>query len=187
MTSSLSFFFDIIVIAASGCAGVYCWLLNKRLKALKDSTQGIGAIIREMAVAVTKSQEAVDRIRKETNRARKGLQDLLDEAQETTAQLSTALHYQPRYDSSEKIPSADTPVTKNDHISQVHHTPDILPATHAYDDQHTGDSEQAPSAKFDYYRKKLEEITKNKAKALQEREEQAKQRTFKRIVNRIKA
>ncbi|VAV93411.1 hypothetical protein MNBD_ALPHA05-654, partial [hydrothermal vent metagenome] len=51
--------FDFMLLAASGSAAVYCFVLNRKLQRLKDTEKGLGATIASMAAAVEQAQAAV--------------------------------------------------------------------------------------------------------------------------------
>jgi Domain of unknown function (DUF6468) len=51
--------FDFMLLAASGSAAVYCFVLNRKLQRLKDTEKGLGATIASMAAAVEQAHAAV--------------------------------------------------------------------------------------------------------------------------------
>lgn len=194
MNTSITILFDLLLIGASSCAAVYCWLLNKRLQLLKDTNQGLGATIKEMAISVTRAQEAVKDIKTETKTAKKELNLLLVEAQATIEQLS-GLSTQPI--KTEISPERETRTkTETRTKADAHDDIDIdseeilrfLAAEKSLETvEDSAEEEEFSSAKFDYYRKKLEEITKQKIKRLQDEANRSQKRTFTRLVNRIEA
>jgi hypothetical protein len=200
MNTSLTLLFDLILIGASSCAAVYCWLLNKRLQLLRDTNQGLGATIKEMAISVTRAQEAVKDIKTETKTAKKELNLLLVEAQATIEHLSDLSTQQIN---TETLPQRETrakaePRSKAETRvkAEIHDEIDIdseeilrfLAAEKSLETvEDSAEEEEFSSAKFDYYRKKLEEITKQKVKKLQDEANRSQKRTFTRLVNRIEA
>ncbi len=50
---------NFMLVAASGSAAVYCFILNRKLQGLKDTEKGLGATIASMAQAVEQAQSAV--------------------------------------------------------------------------------------------------------------------------------
>ncbi|MCI5047438.1 MAG: hypothetical protein MRY59_08035 [Aquisalinus sp.] len=80
LSSLTAHIFDIILILVSGSACLYCWLLNRRLKALQDTRKGIGASIVGLSTALSKTTIAAQEARHSTAQSVEHLHKLLEDA-----------------------------------------------------------------------------------------------------------
>jgi len=72
--------FDAILLLVSGAAGLYCFILSRRLKALQDMKTGIGASILAMTNAIAQLNAASHDSKQQTAMASNQLKSLLQEA-----------------------------------------------------------------------------------------------------------
>lgn len=163
MNTPLGLIFDTIIILASGCAAFYCWMLNKRLRMLKDTSQGIGAIIKDMAISVTRAQEALKDIKSQTQESRDQLQQVILSAEETAIRLQGMLgELQKQKVLTEEaynqhrmyIENKTTVASTQDNVEKKNLESGSPAQSNKTEDNRT--------AKFDYYRKRIEEITKSR-------------------------
>ncbi len=81
--------FDFMLLAASGSAAVYCFVLNRKLQRLKDTEKGLGATIASMAAAVEQAQAAVAQAKKSSTESVNELAPLVAETREFLPKLTS--------------------------------------------------------------------------------------------------
>ncbi len=81
--------FDFMLLAASGSAAVYCFVLNRKLQRLKDTEKGLGATIASMAAAVEQAQSAVAQAKLSSAESVNELAPLVAETREFLPKLTT--------------------------------------------------------------------------------------------------
>lgn len=82
---------DFLLLAASGVACFYCWILSKRLKGLTSAEKGLGAGIQQLSVSAEEVKAAVATAKSGADAAAARLEQLLVRADQKTAEL-TALY-----------------------------------------------------------------------------------------------
>ena len=79
---------DFILLAASGAATVYCFVLSKRLKKLNDMKNGLGASIASMSQTLDQTQQVLSLAKRSSVESIERLSALLEEAERLTPELS---------------------------------------------------------------------------------------------------
>jgi chromosome segregation ATPase len=79
---------DFILLAASGAAAVYCFVLSKRLKKLNDMKNGLGASIASMSQTLDQTQQVLALAKRSSVESIERLSALLEEAERLTPELS---------------------------------------------------------------------------------------------------
>ena len=79
---------DFLLLAASGVACFYCWMLSRRLKALSSAEKGIGAGISQLSQSAEEVKAAVAASRAGSDAAAARLEALLERAEQKCAELS---------------------------------------------------------------------------------------------------
>lgn len=87
----MSLIIDFLLLAASGTACFYCWILSKRLKALTSSKDGIQTGIVALSQSAEEMQEALSKTKDNANTSVSHLEQLLSEARERTPELQDLL------------------------------------------------------------------------------------------------
>ncbi len=96
---------DIALLLVAVVAGSYCFLLNKRLKALQDTREGMGATIQALSDTISKMNgvteasgqqaramaEALDLQMRQTKTLSERMERLVADGQRTTTQLADQL------------------------------------------------------------------------------------------------
>ncbi|MEM6650376.1 MAG: hypothetical protein AAF603_09020 [Pseudomonadota bacterium] len=80
--TSMNITLDIILLLSCGMAIFYCYMLNRRLKALHDLKSGIGEAVVDLAKATKSSQEVSVTIATQTQEAINELNAVLDQVQD---------------------------------------------------------------------------------------------------------
>ena len=83
--------FDIILILVSGSACLYCWLLNRRLKALQDLKKGLGASIVTLSTALSKTTVAAQEARMSASSSVEKLNSLLEDVEKSIPRIDAML------------------------------------------------------------------------------------------------
>ncbi len=86
-----AYIFDIILILVSGSACLYCWLLNKKLKALQDMKQGLGASIVTLSKAVSKTSLAAHDAKLSAAESVEQLRKLLEDVETSIPKIDMML------------------------------------------------------------------------------------------------
>lgn len=84
----MAWILDFVLLAASGAAAFYCYVLSRRLSDLLNTDKGIGASIASMSATVEQAREAVALARTSSAESVKALAPLLAEARETVPKLN---------------------------------------------------------------------------------------------------
>lgn len=79
---------DFLLLAASGVACLYCWILSKRLKGLTSAEKGLGAGIQQLSVSAEEVKAAVANAKAGADAAAARLEALLQRADQKTAELN---------------------------------------------------------------------------------------------------
>ena len=79
---------NFMLVAASGSAAVYCFILNRKLQGLKDTEKGLGATIASMAQAVEQAQSAVALAKQSSAESINELEPLVAETREFMPKLT---------------------------------------------------------------------------------------------------
>lgn len=79
---------DFLLLAASGVACFYCWILSKRLKSLTSAEKGLGAGIQQLSVSAEEVKAAVATAKSGADAAAARLEQLLQRAELKTAELN---------------------------------------------------------------------------------------------------
>jgi chromosome segregation ATPase len=79
---------DFILLAASGAAAVYCFVLSKRLKKLNDMKNGLGASIASMSQTLDQTQQVLALAKRSSVESIERLSALIEEAERLTPELS---------------------------------------------------------------------------------------------------
>jgi hypothetical protein len=87
MLPYLSLAADLLIVAASGAAAVYCWVLSRRLSRLTRFDSGIGGAIAVLSAQVDEMKAALTEARAGTEGAGHQLQDLVRQAREIAGEL----------------------------------------------------------------------------------------------------
>ncbi len=83
--------FDIILLAASATAVVYCYALNRRLKTLKDTAASLGVTIAAMSKTVEQARETVVLAKQSSKESVDELTPLVREANDLTPRLTSLI------------------------------------------------------------------------------------------------
>jgi len=95
---------DILLLFASGGAFLYCLVLNRRLKALQSTNNGLGAAIASLTKSVRDTKAALKETNALADEAIGRLQPLIDEARAAEADLEAVL--QSQADAGERVVQA---------------------------------------------------------------------------------
>jgi hypothetical protein len=79
---------DFLLLAASGVACFYCWILSKRLKGLTSAEKGLGAGIQQLSISAEEVKVAVATAKAGADAAAARLEHLLQRAELKTAELN---------------------------------------------------------------------------------------------------
>lgn len=85
------YMFDIILILISGSACLYCWMLNRRLKALQDMKKGLGASIINLSAAISKTSIAAQEAKASASESVEELRALLAEVDASIPKMEMML------------------------------------------------------------------------------------------------
>ncbi len=80
---------DIAIILVSSAACVYCFVLSRRLKALQNTKDGLGATILAMSKSISAMSNSTQETRSHVGEMAGRLAGLLEEANATCARLET--------------------------------------------------------------------------------------------------
>lgn len=78
---------DFMLLAASGAAAIYCFVLSARLRKLNDMRGGLGAGIASMTVALEETRRMLAQSRDAHKEAEESLKALIEEAERAAAEL----------------------------------------------------------------------------------------------------
>lgn len=78
---------DFLLLAASGTAGLYCWILSRKLKALTNAEAGFGASIAALSKSAEEMKSAVENARGSADETVARIEILLGQAEEKEAQI----------------------------------------------------------------------------------------------------
>lgn len=78
---------DFLLLAASGTAGLYCWVLSRKLKAMTSAEAGLGAGIAALSQSAEEMKRAVAETSASADSTAKRIETLLAEADEKAAHL----------------------------------------------------------------------------------------------------
>lgn len=87
----MSLIIDFLLLAASGTACFYCWILSKRLKALTNNKDGIQTGIVALSQSAEEMQDALATTKDAANASVAQLELLINEAQQKTPELEALL------------------------------------------------------------------------------------------------
>ena len=79
---------DFLLLAASGVACFYCWVLSKRLKGLTSAEKGLGAGIQQLSVSAEEVKAAVATAKSGADATAAKLEQLLQRAEQKIAELN---------------------------------------------------------------------------------------------------
>lgn len=79
---------DFLLLAASGVACFYCWVLSKRLKGLTSAEKGLGAGIQQLSISAEEVKAAVAAAKSGADAAAARLELLLQRADQKTTELN---------------------------------------------------------------------------------------------------
>lgn len=82
---------DFLLLAASGTATLYCWVLSKKLKALTNAEAGLGAGIAALSQSANEMKTAVDGARASADETVARIEILLSQADEKAVQIESLL------------------------------------------------------------------------------------------------
>jgi hypothetical protein len=82
---------DGLLLAAASFAGTYCYVLARRVRALKDLDSGIGAAIMRMTHALEEARRALDEAKSASQRGNRDMRDLAARAEAACGQLRMLL------------------------------------------------------------------------------------------------
>ncbi|MEM8771375.1 MAG: hypothetical protein AAGD92_06980 [Pseudomonadota bacterium] len=77
-----------ILMAASGSAALYCYMLNKKLDVLRSTEKGLGASIATMAKSVEDARTAISAVNESNTRSVQELKPLIEEANSAITQMT---------------------------------------------------------------------------------------------------
>ena len=80
--------FNIILLAASGSAVVYCIILNKKLDTLKNTEKGLGVSIASMSKSVEHARSTISAANDSNTRSLEQLKSLIEEANDLIPTLN---------------------------------------------------------------------------------------------------
>ncbi|MCI4661728.1 MAG: hypothetical protein MRY63_07925 [Neomegalonema sp.] len=78
---------DGLTIAAATAAAFYCWSLNRKLKALRNTDQGLGASIKTLAETVEKARLTLADAKTDARAEQERLAQLINDAREMELKL----------------------------------------------------------------------------------------------------
>ncbi len=87
----MSLIIDFLLLAGSGTACLYCWILSKRLKALTNSEGGIQTGIVALSQSAEEMQEAMATTKEAANASVAQLEQLVEEIQQRKPELEALL------------------------------------------------------------------------------------------------
>lgn len=79
---------DFLLLAASGVACLYCWVLSRRLKALANAEKGLGAGISQLTSSAEEMKSAIAATKAGADAAANKLETLLVRAEQKAAELA---------------------------------------------------------------------------------------------------
>ncbi len=79
--------FDAILLLVSGAAGLYCFILSRRLRALQDMKTGLGASIISMTTAISQLKAASEESKFQTSAVSTQLKILLKDAEKKISHM----------------------------------------------------------------------------------------------------
>ncbi len=79
--------FDAILLLVSGAAGLYCFILSRRLRALQDMKTGLGASIISMTTAISQLKAASEESKFQTSAVSTQLKILLKDAEKKISHI----------------------------------------------------------------------------------------------------
>jgi ABC-type transporter Mla subunit MlaD len=82
---------DFILLAASGAATIYCFVLSRRLAKLNDMKNGIGASIASMSSALDQTQQVLAFAKSSSLEGVKRLTEVLEEAERVKPEITQLL------------------------------------------------------------------------------------------------
>lgn len=82
---------DGLLIAAAGTAALYCWVLSRRLTALKDLDKGLGGAIASLSAQVDETRTSLADAKSTTREQSREMQDLTRRAEAAAAKLEMIL------------------------------------------------------------------------------------------------
>lgn len=87
MLPNLSLYADILMVAATAGAGLYCLILSRRLSRLTSFDKGIGGAIAVLSAQVDEMKSALAQARTGTDAACRQLEDQVRQAREISSEL----------------------------------------------------------------------------------------------------
>ena len=87
----MSLIIDFLLLAGSGTACLYCWILSKRLKALTNSEGGIQTGIVALSQSAEEMQEAMSTTKEAANASVAQLEQLVQEIEQRKPELEALL------------------------------------------------------------------------------------------------
>lgn len=78
---------DFLLLAASGTAGLFCWVLSRKLKALTSAEAGLGAGVAALSQSAEEMRSTVAAAKASANDTAARIETLLSEADEKAAHL----------------------------------------------------------------------------------------------------
>ncbi|MEO1549435.1 MAG: hypothetical protein AAFR93_03265 [Pseudomonadota bacterium] len=82
---------DGLLMVAAGVAALYCWILSRRLQALKDTKQGLGGAIAGLSHQVEEIQRTLDQSKAHATAEAERLARLVEQAQAVATQVDAGL------------------------------------------------------------------------------------------------
>ncbi|MEM1265960.1 MAG: hypothetical protein AAGI50_08095 [Pseudomonadota bacterium] len=82
---------DGLLIAAAATAALYCWVLSRRLNALKSLDSGLGGAIASLSRQVDETRASLSEVKTASREQSRDLRDLTDRAEVATQKLEAAL------------------------------------------------------------------------------------------------
>ncbi|MBM7066220.1 hypothetical protein IU397_01295 [Actibacterium sp. 188UL27-1] len=87
----MSFIADLLLIAAAGCAALYCFVLSRKLKKFTNLEQGMGGAVAVLSVQVDDLTKALKGAQQTAAGSAKELKDLTARAEAATSRLELLL------------------------------------------------------------------------------------------------
>lgn len=97
---------DFLLLAASGGACFYCWVLSSRLKALTSNKDGLQTGVAALSNSAEDMQRAIKKMQEHASESSTGLEQLLGESREKISQLQALLAQSDRIS---RAPAQDDP------------------------------------------------------------------------------
>ena len=91
----MEFVADILLVAGALGAGLYCFVLSRRLTRFTDLENGVGAAVAVLSTQVTELQTALDAAQNTANHSNEALENVTQRAEQTAKKLElmvAALH-----------------------------------------------------------------------------------------------